>query len=123
MTGAPQLIETIRAMGVKVRLHICGSTRKLFADMGKFGADIVDLDWMAPLDEARQAMGPRQVLLGNIDPVRVLRNSDPDSVECSIGECHRHAGEHCIVGAGCEVACGTPYENVRALARCTREHL
>jgi hypothetical protein len=55
--------------------------------------------------------------------VRVLRISDPDSVECSIGDCHRHAGERCIVGAGCEVACGKPYENVRALARCTQEHL
>jgi MtaA/CmuA family methyltransferase len=117
-----RLIEGIRAMGAKVRLHICGSTRKLFADMGTLGADLVDLDWMAPLDEARQAMGPRQVLLGNIDPVRVLRNADPDSVERSIGECHHQAGEHYIVGAGCEVPRGTPHENVRAMARYAQEH-
>jgi uroporphyrinogen-III decarboxylase len=123
LTGAPRLIEKIRAMGIKVRLHICGSTRKLFADMSKFGADIVDLDRTTALDEARQAIGPQRVALSGIDPVRVLRNSDPDSVECSIGDCHRHAGERCIVGAGCEVACGKPYENVRALAHCTREHL
>jgi MtaA/CmuA family methyltransferase len=117
-----RLIEGIRAMGVKVRLHICGNTRKLFADMGTLGADIVDLDWMAPLNEARQAMGPRQVLLGNIDPVRVLRNGDPDSVERAIGECHRQAGERYIVGAGCEVPRGTPHENVRAMARYAQEH-
>jgi len=117
-----RLIEGIRAMGVKVRLHICGNTRKLFADMGKLGADIVDLDWMAPLGEARQAMGPRQVLLGNIDPVRVLRNGDPDSVERSVGECYRQAGERYIVGAGCEVPRGTPYENVRAMAHYAQEH-
>ncbi len=117
-----RLIEGIRATGVKVRLHICGSTRKLFADMGTLGADLVDLDWMAPLDEARQAMGPQQVLLGNIDPVRVLRNGDPDLVERSIRECHRQAGEHYIVGAGCEVPRGTPHQNVRAMARYAQEH-
>ena len=117
-----RLIEGIRAMGVKVRLHICGSTRKLFADMGTLGADLVDLDWMAPLDDARQLMGSQQVLLGNIDPVRVLRNGDPDLVERSIAECHRQAGEHYIVGAGCEVPRGTPHENVRAMARYAQEH-
>jgi MtaA/CmuA family methyltransferase len=117
-----RLIEGIRAMGVKVRLHICGNTRKLFVDMGALGADIVDLDWMAPLDEARQAMGPRQVLLGNVDPVRVVRNGDSDSVERAIGECHRQAGERYIVGAGCEVPRGTPHENVRAMARYAQEH-
>ena len=37
------------------------------------------------------------MLLGNIDPVRVLRNGDPDFVERSIGECHRQAGEHYMV--------------------------
>ena len=59
LDGRPAaVVETIRAMGVKVRLHICGSTVKLFADMGKLGADIVDLDLMAALDEARRAIGP-----------------------------------------------------------------
>jgi MtaA/CmuA family methyltransferase len=117
-----RLVEGIRALGVRVRLHICGSTRKLFDDMGKVGADIIDLDWMAPIGEARHAMGPFQVLLGNIDPVRVLRNSDADSVERAIAECHRQAGERYIVGAGCEVPRGTPHENVRAMARYAREH-
>jgi len=117
-----RLIQGIRALGVKVRLHICGNTRKLFEDMGRLGADIVDLDWMAPISEAREAMGGSQVLLGNIDPVRVLRDSDPDSVERAIGECHRAAGDRYIVGAGCEVPRGTPHDNVRAMARYAQEH-
>jgi MtaA/CmuA family methyltransferase len=87
-----RLVEAIHRLNVKVRLHICGSTRKLFGDIAKLTADIVDLDWMAPIGEARQVMGPSQVLLGNIDPVRVLRNSDPPSVECAISECHAQAG-------------------------------
>ena len=117
-----RLIQGIRAMGVKARLHICGNTRKLFGDMGRLGADIVDLDWMAPIGEAREAMGPSQLLLGNIDPVRVLRDSDADSVERAIAECHRAAGERYIVGAGCEVPRGTPHENVQAMARYAQQH-
>jgi len=117
-----RLIQGIRALGVKARLHICGSTRKLFSEMGKLGADIIDLDSMAPLSEAREVMGPSQVLLGNIDPVRVLRDGDADSVERAIGECHRAAGERYIVGAGCEVPRGTPPENVRAMAHYAQEH-
>lgn len=117
-----RLVREIRALGAEVRLHICGNTRKLFAEMGRVGADIVDLDWMAPIPEAREAMGPSQVLLGNIDPVRVLRDGDPDTVERAIADCHRAAGENYIVGAGCEVPRGTPRENVLAMGRYAREH-
>ncbi len=118
-----KLIAGLHAMGGRVRLHICGKTRRLFGGMGKLGAEIVDLDWMGPLDEARRVMGPSQVLLGNIDPVEALRNGTPDSVTAAIAECHVQAGPRYIVGAGCEVVRDTPEANLRALceyARATR---
>jgi uroporphyrinogen-III decarboxylase len=77
---------------------------------------------MAPLSEARAAMGPEQVLLGNLDPVRALRDGDAESVGRAIEECHRQAGPHYIVGAGCEVPRGTPHANVQALARYAQGH-
>lgn len=120
--GECRLIAGIRELGVKVRLHICGNTRKLLSDMGRAGADIVDLDFPSPLEEARAAMGPAQMLLGNIDPVRTLRDGTPESVSQAIGECHRQAGARYIVGAGCEVPRGTPLENLRALTRYAQEH-
>ena len=67
----------LHAMGTRVRLHICGNTTAILEPMGQLGCDIVDLDFMVPMDKARQAMGPDQVLLGNIDPVRVLRGRLP----------------------------------------------
>lgn len=112
-----RLVDGVHEMGARVRLHICGNTRPLLTSMGTLGADIVDLDYPAPLDEARQAMGPRQVLLGNIDPVRVLRDGTPESVTAAIAACHAAAGDRYIVGAGCEVPRGTPPENVQALTR------
>jgi len=111
-----KLIVAIRAMGVPVRLHICGNTKKILAGMGQTGAEIIDLDFLSPLSEGRAAMGEQQVLLGNIDPVRALRDGTPESVTAAFEECHRQAGRRYIVGAGCEVTRGTPDANMRAMA-------
>ena len=67
-----KLVQAIQAEGAPVRLHICGKTRRIYAGMGAVGAEIVDLDFMNPMDEARAMMGSHQVLLGNVDPVRVM---------------------------------------------------
>ncbi|MDP2999526.1 MAG: uroporphyrinogen decarboxylase family protein [Bryobacterales bacterium] len=110
-----KLVVGIRAMGARVRLHICGNTKRILAGMGRTGADIVDLDYLSPLAMARQAMGPDQVLLGNLEPVGVLRNGTPESVAAAIAACHREAGARYIVSAGCEVCRDTPVANLRAL--------
>ena len=89
-----------------MRLHICGKTRKLYKGMAATGADMIDLDSMAPLDEARAEMGPGPVLPGNIDPVRVMRDGTPEAIEAALAECHRQAGPRYIVAAGCEVPGG-----------------
>ena len=110
-----QLVDGLHAMGTRVRLHICGNTSHIVEGMGRLGCEIVDLDYFTSVAAARDAMGPGQILLGNIDPVRALRNSTPDAVAAAIAECHREAGGRYIVGAGCEVPRDTPLENVRAM--------
>ena len=117
-----RLIEAIHAAGGRVRLHICGNIRSILDGVGRLGCAIVDLDSMVPVAEARAAMGPEQVLLGNIDPVAVLRDGSPESVYDAIAACHGAAGSRYIVGAGCEVVRDTPYENVRALGRYAQEN-
>jgi MtaA/CmuA family methyltransferase len=117
-----RLADGLRSAGARPRLHICGNTRPILAKMGQMDCDIVDLDSLAPMAQARSEMGSKQVLLGNIDPVRVLRNGTPESVYEAVAECHRGAGERFIVGAGCEVPRDTPSGNVRAMARYAHEH-
>ncbi len=117
-----RLVDGIHALGCKVRLHICGNTRRLLEGMGKLGCAIVDLDSLAPLSEARQQMGPTQVLLGNMNPVTILRNGTPADVTAAIAECHRQAGSRFVVGAGCEVPRDTPHANLQALCDYARQH-
>jgi MtaA/CmuA family methyltransferase len=110
-----RLIGAIHALGVPVRLHICGNTKRIVAGMGRAGADIVDLDFLTPMDHARRAMPEPQVLLGNIDPVRELRDSTPEGVHDSLAICYAQAGPAYICGAGCEIPRATPLENVEAM--------
>ena len=117
-----RLVESIHALGVPVRLHICGNTKRIVRGMGETGCEIVDLDFLTSIAEGRAAMGPGQVLLGNLDPVRALRDGTPESVYAAVAECHAQAGAPYVVSAGCEVPRGTPIENLRAMARYASEH-
>ena len=86
-----RLVAAIKEMGARVRLHICGNTRKILQGMGSLGVDVVDLDFPCPMAEGRAAM-PGQVLLGNIDPVRALRDGTPESITAMLEDCYQAAG-------------------------------
>ena len=116
-----KLVDGIHALGAPVRLHICGDTRPNLQLMGRLGCEIVDLDSMVPLAEARAKMGTRQVLLGNLHPVHVVRDGTPEGIKQALAECRRQAGRRYIVGAGCEVPRGTPAENLLAMRDYARE--
>ncbi|MBX7255134.1 MAG: uroporphyrinogen decarboxylase family protein [Candidatus Hydrogenedentes bacterium] len=115
-----RMVDALHALGTKVRLHICGDTTPILEGMGRLGCDIVDLDYYPSIAAGRAAMGPNQVLLGNIDPVRALRDSTPEAIRAAIAKCHEEAGARYIVSAGCEVPADTPPENVHALRKYAR---
>jgi MtaA/CmuA family methyltransferase len=117
-----RMVDGLHAVGTRVRLHICGNTSRIFKGMGTLGCEIVDLDFKVSMAKGREAMGPDQILLGNIDPVQVLRNGSPESITAAIAQCHREAGPRYIVGAGCEVPRDTPAANLLALRDYARSH-
>ena len=117
-----QLIDAIHEMGAKVRLHICGDTRFILKPMAQLGADMIDLDYFVPMDQARTEMGSDQVLLGNLDPVRKVRDGTPETVYQALEICYRQTAPRYIVGAGCEIARNTPEENIHAMVRFARDH-
>jgi MtaA/CmuA family methyltransferase len=117
-----KMVEAVHSLGACVRLHICGNTNSILAGLGRLGCEIVDLDWMVPLAQARSVMGEEQILAGNIDPVAVLRNGTTKDVKESLTKCHQEASLRYIVAAGCEVPRGTPEDNVLALRDFARSH-
>lgn len=115
-----KLVDGLHAMGTRVRLHICGNTSRILEGMGRLGCDIVDLDYLAPIEAARRAMGPNQILLGNLNPVATCRDASPAEVAAGFAECHHQAGARFIVAPGCEVVRDTPLDNIQAMANYAR---
>lgn len=111
-----RLIDGLHAAGAAVRLHICGNTRRILPELARLNAEIIDIDSLVPLAEARAACGPAQLLLGGIDPVRVLQNATPSEVRLAAQTCLAAAGPRYILGAGCEVPPLAPSENLHALS-------
>ena len=111
-----KLVDGIHAAGGRVRMHICGSIRRILERVAKLGCEMVDVDYPVPMLEARARMGPDQVVAGNLDPVKAVRNGTPESITAALDECWRAAGPRYIVGAGCEIVRDTPDENLRAMA-------
>lgn len=111
-----RLVDGIHAAGGRVRLHICGRTTHLVDALGTLGCEVVDLDTSVDLRAAREAMGSRQVLLGNVHTVNVVKNGTVADVRRELALCRAAAGPAWIAGAGCEIPRQSPPENVRCFA-------
>jgi MtaA/CmuA family methyltransferase len=93
-----RIFKAVHDMGALARLHICGNTTRLLADMAQSGADIVDLDWMVDLTQAAQIFGDGPAMCGNFDPVRVMLQGTPDLVRAAVAQCLRRGGSRLISG-------------------------
>ena len=67
------------------------------------------------LKAARESVGPRVALAGNLDPVQAVLRSHPDAIREHLLRCYECAGNPFLVNAGCEIPHGTPVENLEAL--------
>ncbi|MDD5198815.1 MAG: uroporphyrinogen decarboxylase family protein [Terrimicrobiaceae bacterium] len=110
-----RLVDAIRAMGVYVRLHICGNITHLLPFLAKLDVNIVDIDWLVDMRQARDVLGQGKVLAGNRDPVASVLRGAPESIRGEFREIYMNVGNRYMVNAGCEIPPGTPHENVRAV--------
>ncbi|MEX0776555.1 MAG: uroporphyrinogen decarboxylase family protein [Phycisphaeraceae bacterium] len=112
-----KLFDALHDMGTIVKLHICGNITALLPHLAGVGADILDIDHMVPLDQARAIMGDSVTLCGNFDPVSVLKDGPPQQIAAAARKCIAQAGgssSRFILQPGCEVPAGTPTRNVQA---------
>lgn len=110
-----KIVDAIHAAGGWVRLHICGDTTHLLPWFAQLGCDIIDLDWQVDLVKAREILGPKQVIVANLDPVKEVMDSTPARIQQRLTELYRSAGGPMMAGAGCEIPPGTPHDNLLAL--------
>jgi MtaA/CmuA family methyltransferase len=108
------LVGKVRKMGAFVRLHICGNITHLLPGIADLDVDVLDVDHMVDMKLARQAVGARVALAGNINPVTV-RYGAPREIASAMRQTYETAGNPYLVNAGCEIPSGTPRDNLLAL--------
>lgn len=112
-----KVYERIHSHGLPGVLHICGKTKRIISAMADSGANILSVDDI-DLDLAKQLVGKRVCLMGNLKPAEVMLKGTPEMIEAEAKECIRKASDSpggFILASGCEIPINTPPENVIAL--------
>jgi len=111
-----ELFDYIHSLGAKVKLHICGDIGHLLDDIREVEPDIVDIDWMVDMDEAREKLGDGIIRCGNLDPVAVIQDLNAREIRQEAEQlCSKEEGRAFILSGGCEITVNTPHANLKAL--------
>jgi MtaA/CmuA family methyltransferase len=116
-----RIFAAVKEAGAIPRLHICGDTGHLVADLARSGAEIVDLDWMVDLARAAATFGDGPAPCGNFDPVEIMLRGTPEKVAEATRSCAAAGGPRHFSAAGCEIPEGTSDANLQAHAATLKE--
>lgn len=111
-----KVCSAIHAADGLVKLHICGNTSHLMADMVQSGADLFNVDHLVDFGAARDTYSRAKVCFkGNLDPVSDMLQATPEHCEKQCLRCLRLAeGARYMLSAGCEIPAATPDEVFQA---------
>ena len=105
-------------------VHICGNTLGLMETLADTGADCLSFDHAVDPAKAKEKVGTKYTLMGNVDPVQVMMMGTPESItrECYsvIDSAGRDGGF--ILAPGCETPIQTSDENVLAMGNAARSY-
>ena len=104
-------------------LHICGDTTSLILEMIKTNCDGISLDAMVNLQYVANLISSDILILGNIDPVRVLAYGSKEEVEEKVKKLlfDMKDAKNFILSSGCDIPLDTPLENIEAFMKAARE--
>jgi MtaA/CmuA family methyltransferase len=117
-----EVCAAIHAAGSLAKLHICGNTTHLLADMATSGADLFNVDHLVTLERARDVYAAHgKCFKGNLNPVAHVMQATPDHCRALAQACITAArGTHYMLSAGCEIPAETPDEVFRAFCEAPR---
>lgn len=119
-----KIAETVTKTGAIASLHICGKTTPMLELMADTGVKILELDHLVNLVEAKQRVGDKVILMGNLNPTELLLTGSPEAVEMAAKECIESVGKdgRYILSSGCEIPPQAPLENIKALVSAAHKY-
>ncbi len=119
-----ELIQGLKRAGAIVKYHACGNTKALLPLFATLDADIINLDTLISLSEAKAVLGDKVCLKGNLDPTHILLQGTPESVRAAARRALAEGGMGggFILSPGCELPRDTPHENLEALVEAAQTY-
>lgn len=117
----PALRETVarltEAYGEKPSMHACGIIHDRWDILVDLGFGSLSIDNKEDMGALRNRHGDAIGIVGNVDPVDVMRYGTPEMVTNDVIRCLREAGDNpagFTLCPGCDLPIGTPKENLIA---------
>lgn len=109
----PRLKRLVGALPPPRVLSVCGNTNQSLLLLAAVGAEAISVDQTNKLAHSREVIGGRSLLFGNIDPVEILAEGEPQDVRRAV----RAAVDAGVdaVWPGCDLVPQTPAQNLRAM--------
>lgn len=106
----------VEELSVPVVIHTCGNTTNIVPNMCKTGAHGLSLDGVVNFPEIAKIVPDDVVLIGNVDPVRVMLNMTPQEVYAQTMQLLKdmEGVPNYILSTGCDLPPATPLDNVEA---------
>lgn len=117
--------KIVEYSGKAPSLHICGNSTKIWDLMAETGASALSLDDVIDLEAAKQTVGHKVKLIGNIRPTATMYLGTPQDVDINARECLGKAYNNpkgYVLSLGCGLPTNTPPENIHALTNAARKY-
>ncbi len=112
-----ELVKRAREKGKYSMIHICGNTSKILQEIVDIRPNCFSLDQKVDLRQAKEVLGGKVCVAGNVSPTGVFLNGMPEEVLAEAKACVQAwgSGGGFILTLGCDFPKTVPLENILAL--------
>jgi len=112
-----ELVKRVRDKGKYSMIHICGNTSKILQDVVDIRPNCFSLEKKVDLRQAKEALGGKVCVAGNVSPTGAFLNGRPEEVVAEAKDCVQAWGRGggYILTLGCDFPKTVPLENILAL--------
>ena len=125
--SAPYIKKNVDKMksltGGRPSIHICGTSKGIWESVMDTGISSFSIDNVEDVADAKEIMGDRIIISGNVPPVDVMQLGTREDVLKSAKDCIMKtygAKKGYILSSGCQIPMNTPMENIDALMDAAR---
>lgn len=119
-----EIIAEVKSDSFLVILHNCGRTEKQIPALLSTGADALHVGNAVSILDILPQMPESIPLLGNLDPVNVMKNMTSEEVYKETADLLSRTSEYknYVLSSGCDLPPAVPMENIRAFMRAARDY-